>query len=441
MDEASTLVYPGQVDFQYLKIVSSNGIVVDLNDYLIEFNLFEDIFSNFLHGLVMLNDSSNLISRLPILGDELLIVSYGTPGLRSYFQKVFQIYSVTDQKTTTDNNTQTYTLHFCSIEAIADANLVVYNPFSGLISDVAKTIFDTYLRNGKYVKFTPNDIELSDTDQSDFVLTPTRNNIKFISPGWSPAKCLNWLCSKSIPQTGKACDYLFWESTTGFFFASIENLLIESIALEKNAGEYYYIPPGNFETTDVVAKLFLAQSFEVVNFTDNLENYTNGFYANKIITYDPILKSYQVTNFDYPNEYDSFTHTEGNLSVPNFLRDVYRNPSTYAKLYSANSNLFTGTSGNYPERYKDVFGNRTSKLNELNNFKINLTVHGRSDLFVGAVIKFNYPDTTGQTNSSDSGTDMLFTGHYLVTAIRHKINFRTHVMVLELVKDSLVKKK
>ena len=115
--------YPGQVDFEFLKLISSNGIVVDLNDYLVEFNLVEDIFTNFLHGQILISDSNNILTKLPIVGDEVLIVSYGTPSLDSYFKKVFHVYSVTDQKTVSDNNTQIYILHFCSMEAAFDAKI------------------------------------------------------------------------------------------------------------------------------------------------------------------------------------------------------------------------------------------------------------------------------------------------------------------------------
>ena len=77
MDNLVSLSYPGQVDLKFLKIISTNGLVVDLNDYLIELNLYEDIFSNFLHGQIMISDSRNLLSRLPIIGEEFLVLSYG----------------------------------------------------------------------------------------------------------------------------------------------------------------------------------------------------------------------------------------------------------------------------------------------------------------------------------------------------------------------------
>ena len=96
MPESNTLEYAGQIDIHQLKLISStSGQIIDLDDYLIELNIFEDIFSNFLYGQIMLADSRNLISILPIIGEEYLLLKMSTPSLDSSFDKTFRIYSIT----------------------------------------------------------------------------------------------------------------------------------------------------------------------------------------------------------------------------------------------------------------------------------------------------------------------------------------------------------
>jgi hypothetical protein len=58
-------------------------------------------------------------------------------------------------------------------------------------------------------------------------------------------------------------------------------------------------------------------------------------------------------------------------------------------------------------------------------------------MFAGCLVQFVYPETSPKGAVSDKGQDQLYSGIYLVSAIRHKINYRTHVMVMELIKDSL----
>lgn len=440
MLNSNDLSYAGQIDIQQLKLVSTAGLVVDLDDYLIELNIYEDIFSNFLHGDIMLNDSRNLISKMMIIGEEFLIMKIGTPTLGAYFEKYFRVYAINDQQTSRDTNTQIYTLQFCSMEAILDANVPIYRAFKGKVSDVVTQIYEEYLKIPRTVKFEQNNIIPDENSFSTLFMTETSNNVKFISPGWSPAKCINWLSSKSLPAEGKACDFLFWETTAGFVFSNIENLYTETYKNGKISGEYYYIPVGTRDSENVIEKVFLAESFEVINFMDHLKNYTNGFLGTRLITVNLFNKEFSITDYDYPSEFSKFMHSEGKNALPPFPLSTVRSPAANTKFYPINQKLFNGVAGNVNERIRDIYGNRISKLNELNNIKINITIPGRSDMTTGTLIKFNYPDITVKNTPAESGTDTLYSGLYLITAIRHKINFRTHMMTVELIKDSISKK-
>ena len=437
MASLDNLSFAGQVEFEYLKLISFTSQVVDLNDYLIEFNLYEDIFSNFLHGDIMVSDSRNLLSKLPIVGEEYLLVKFTTPTLQRTFEKYFRIYSVTDQLTVRDKSTQTYRLHFCSVEAIVDANVPIYKSFSGKASDIASEIFNTFLKNPRTLKIEEKSIKPDETTATPLYFTETANNLKFISPGWSPAKCINWICSKSIPSEGLACDYLFWESTQGFVFSNIESLYKAAHKESKYAGEYFYIPVGTKDSDASIDKMFLAENFEVVRYTDNIDNYTNGFYGSKLISLNLTTKEYKSYDFNYLNNYSKFTHSNGDSVLPPFPLSGISSPAATSFVYPSTKNLFSGVPNNFTDRMPDIHGNRISKLNELKNFKINITVPGRTDVFVGGLIKFNYPDITVKNEAAEQGNDMLFSGLYLITAIRHKINYKTHMMVMELVKDSV----
>ena len=55
------------------------------------------------------------------------------------------------------------------------------------------------------------------------------------------------------------------------------------------------------------------------------------------------------------------------------------------------------------------------------------------------MLYFSYPDISpkAETDSSKTNEDKYYSGNYLVTAIRHKINLYKHTMTMELVKDAL----
>ena len=82
----------GSVKISELKLISSNNTVWDLTEFLIELNIFEDIFSNYLYGNIVLSDSRNLIEHVPIIGEEYLIVKVITPSFTTSIQKTFRIF-------------------------------------------------------------------------------------------------------------------------------------------------------------------------------------------------------------------------------------------------------------------------------------------------------------------------------------------------------------
>ena len=104
----------------------------------------------------------------------------------------------------------------------------------------------------------------------------------------------------------------------------------------------------------------------------------------------------------------------------------------------AQPGLHTDIEGNADEKYPYIFGNRSSNLYELTNFRMKITIPGRTDIVVGSVISIIFPEVTPRDDSDlTSHNGKLFSGKYLITAIRHKINPVKHYMIMEVVKDSL----
>lgn len=428
--------FPSQVSIDYLKLISIEGYVVDLNDYLVEINIFEDIFNNFLSGQIMLSDSRNLIAKMPIIGNEYLLVKFETPTMGITIDKIFRVYSVDNISAARDNNTRTYVLNFTSIEAISDSAIAIFRPFSGLISDIAGEIYTTFLQTPSVPKFEDNDIKFIEDSFRPFLVLPTKNKVKFISPGWSPAKCLNWLASKAISEDDGAPDYLFWETTTnGFLFTSIEDIAKTFNETGLIKGTYYHSPTGNFDTEEIVDKMFIAERFEVVNFVDNLKNSMSGYFGSTLGTYDVYKKTYIPYAYNHIEGYSSMSHFGDGIAPFNANTPI--NPIQNLKFYPVNPKLFSGIKENHTEVTPRIHGRRLARMNELNNFRVNITVPGRTDMYAGAVVNFIYPDTGVMNEASQDPRDPLLSGIYLVTAIRHKINFRSHTMIMEMVKDSL----
>ena len=437
----------GSVNVRELRLISSKDVVVDLNEFLVELNIYEDIFSQHLYGDIVLSDSRNLIDFLPIIGEEYLNVEFFTPTFEEQNQiikKTFRVFKLSNRRIVRDNNTQIYTLHFASVELFYDLLLPIFKGFEGKIEDVAKDIFFDYIAtNRNYDLEETKRINLSGENTPFTITDEIQNKVKFVSPGWSPFKCINWLASKAIPKNGTSKNVLFFETNKGYYFGSLEHIFKDAIENNNIVGTYSYSPNNNKVkgSRDLIKEFFTASDVQMVDTTDHVKNYTSGYLANRLITLDVYNKIYNAVDYDYVEDYKNNYHTSGKGSEaePVFTSDSLRNFSSHISFYPVNPKLYDAFPDNVNEKMGDIYGNRKSSLLGLTNIKLNITVPGRTDIEAGNLLYFKFP-ALGPAAEEDKAKDHIdknYSGYYLITAIHHKVTGIEHVMIMEIVKDSL----
>jgi hypothetical protein len=425
-----------------LRLQARTGQIADLDSYLIELNVHEDIFGNAVHGTLLVSDNYNLIRDLPIEGTETLMIHIKTTNYANNeeieLKKDFRVFNITDRNVNFEKGNQTYILHFCSWEVFKDAFRPLFIPFQGPISEIATEIFDTYLATPRYAGGANSELK---------ILDDTNNEIKFISPGWTPFKILNWLASKAISSQGKAMNYLFWESTNGYYFGSIEQIFRELAwnGPAGSAGSYRYVERNvnisNFAELD--EREFTAiNAMKVINVQDQLKLNTSGQLANQVFTIDINKKDFFTTNYIHPIEFSEYAHLQGD-GVPAWgeADQSFTQPENAILFYPKNTRLYDDFENNINEVYHQIFGRRVANLSDINNFKINISIVGRTDLRAGMTIYLEWPDTILKSNTafSDPGFDPHYSGYYLITAIRHKITYFNYVCICEVVKDAFAR--
>ena len=444
-DLQPSLQKAGSVNIEEIRLISTTNTIIDLNEFLVECNLYEDVFSSHLYGDILLSDSRNIIDSLPILGEEFLNLTFFTPGFDSFkIKKTFRVFRLSNRQIVKDNSTQLFVLHFASIELFYDTLLPLYRSFTGKITDVVQELFFDFVANSRNFLFNDDgSFNLSTANTPLTITNDVANSVKFVSPGWSPFKCINWLASKSIPKEGLAKNFLFWESNKTFYFGSIEYLFKDAIENKNIVGVYSYSPNNNKNNKqrDISKEMFTITEIEMVQTTDHVKNYTNGYLANRLITLDVYNKKYEFFDYDYVDDYKNIYHTsgKGDKAVPVFVSESPRNPSSSISYYPVNPKLFNDFPGNINEKMGEIYGNRKSTLLDLTNIKLNITIPGRSDIEVGNILYIKFP-ALGPAVESDKNKehiDRSYSGYYLITAIHHRLTSLEHVMIVEVVKDSL----
>ena len=282
-------------DFQVdeISIISPEGNSIFLDGFLVELNIYEDVFSNFIHGTMVISDSLNLIKKLPIKGTEILTVKIKTPEASVTIDRKFQIYSVTDRIIARDTNTQMYTLNFMSQEGFVDGAITLWKSYNGSIASIVQEIYDKELKVS--TKFTG--------------LTGTKNKAKFTANGWSPYKIINWLSNKAEPADGKACNFLFWETCQSAYFGTLESVIKQGA--NNNAGEYTYRPigPSNSGQPETIATMMTTiENFNVIKTSDFLQSHLNGYLGSRAIGLDLIKKQWKNNDYDHVEKFKDYTH-------------------------------------------------------------------------------------------------------------------------------------
>ena len=149
-------------------------------------------------------------------------------------------------------------------------------------------------------------------------------------------------------------------------------------------------------------------------------------------------KKYEFIDYDHTEKYSEYTHMSDS-AMPFFAQSTLRNPLSNVRFYPKHNKLFNDFEENINEVYKDIHGNRLSNMLELDNFKLNLVVPGRTDVEVGQMIYLLYPNISprDQSDKVKDNLDPMYTGAYLITGIRHQITGIKHKMIMEVTKDCL----
>lgn len=414
--------FAGDVSIDNIEIISSNGFGQEVTNQVVAIEIYEDLFSPFISGVVALKDSLDLANLFPLVGEEYINIKLHTPSFENKDKIIndqFYIFKMTNREMAGDRSV-IYELHFMTREAVVDLNKKVSKCYQGKCSDIAKSI----------IADTKDGLESKKT----IIVEDTPNGIKFISNYWPPVQSLNYAAETAANQNGNA-SYIFFENRKGLNFVSLESLYQGGIVQEFVYDAYMreFTPDGrSFRSVEEEYKRIITISIPKVY--DYIERARSGMFASKMINYDLTTKKYVVKNFDMLEDFPKEKHLNKFSSVSNkAIRRTNAMVFTYPKYFGNFNNFGDVTNARTIQK-------RMSLLQQAETTKIEIVVPGRTDYTVGQKIylrlnKFNPIETS---DSNQDTLDNMFSGNYLISAINHSIDREKHQCHIELIKDTFI---
>lgn len=417
MQPAEVIRFAGDVSVRKAEIVSQNGVYQDIRPQILNIHVYEDLFSPFISGIVIVKESLDLINLFPLVGEELLNLEIATPSLEKPLVGEFHIYKLSERELVSDKSV-VYTLHFISKESIVDLNKKISKGFGGKVSEIATSILKE-----------PN---IGLETFKNILVEPSSNYTKYVSNFWSPIKNINYLCDNAVNRNGSP-SFIFFENREGFNFISLETLYTPDV-LQTFINDKYSRDTrsgvGSIKNIDEDFKRILEIRIPVA--FDYMDRVRSGMTASSIISYDFTKKQYAVKSFDMLANYDNQAHlNEFPLTSNNNIR---RGDSLIinATKYYGNYNGF-GDVTNISSLQK-----RISLLKQAEAVKIEIVVPGRVDYTVGKKVKLDLPRIEPLSQADLDIQDKIFSGTYLISAVNHYIDKEKHECHMELIKDSFI---
>lgn len=413
------LRFAGDVNLEEVSLRTLNGQSANITSQVISVEVYEDIFTPFMSVSVVLRESVDYINLFPFLGEEYLQIKIGTPNINQKIENDFYIYKITDRIYTKDREVM-YTLKGISKEYVIDANRKVSQTFKGNIGDIALNLMQKGGLN---------------TDKTAFV-EKTTNKTAFTASYWQPSKCLTFLATNAVNQN-LSPTFLFFENRNGYNFRSIDELL--------KATPYHKFIKDNFSrnplndvtsqsTKDPQEDFKRIIDLDVPVLTDYMEDIQSGRLKSRIVSHDLVTKQYSVKDFSVRKD----TEHPSTLLNKNPAYSPYAATNSISTLIVMPRHFSNYTSFADVTNFSTV-QKRMSFFQNLNKYKINIQVLGRSDYTVGQVHEVMIPKATQITKQqTESPYDEILSGKYLVAAISHMITREGHTCNIELIKNSII---
>ena len=448
--EKNILDKVGKYNLSTLEIISyrqdkeeSKPKTMDIKGITLTMSINEDIFSNNIVGSLIVYDTQDIRTIFPLTGLERLAVKFNTPGLPGYDMTEnngvpFQIYKVDSvRKDPTNDIGQFYKIYFCSPEMYNNQVATVSKAYAGPIEFAVNDI----LRNKKYLN-----------SKKSLFVENTATNAKYVMPSLKPYKAINFLSSQCVSGKYNNAGYLFYETSKGFHFRSLESLLAMGGAVARptrwNFQSQINMVADNKkdEVKDIERRMQAVIKYEFSKPVDTLTNIIDGFYANRLVVHDAFNKTITTHDFNYKDNYEKSYHLESlgfeadsrkHITPNTQLNDTGKSLYEFADSKKMVSTETSRVHNDYEfTPVKDTLPKITSQKAGYKNMNMSLLVHGNTSLNAGDVINFTAPIMQPGENKIPNP---YTSGRYLIMAIKHTMSVEsgTHEMVLRCFKDSV----
>lgn len=434
----------GEFNIVEAKLTLSTGVDINLvpGNNIMGLSLFENIQTHTITGTMTIQDSINLGSVGPIIGQEYFSLKIATPGLDTneefninFTDNAFMVTSL-NRRVDVGNGVQATVLNFSSRERVTNSRQRVNRTLVGTYSNIVETMLRSDLDSSK-----------------PLYIEDSVGKKRILAPNVYPFDIIRIASKQAISKKHNDPTYIFWESMRGFNFRTLGNMYSKTPIMK-----YQYTIPGTRYTDgrlNIELENSAIENFTITGTPDILKNYNSGAYSSDLIVHDIISKSYRKHTYNYIESFGNQRHVDKDQASPilnnisltkngdglssfpskQYLKPIVGFSSDESHLDDFYQNSFT--SDNLPNSIQS----RASQMIMMDGLSLNIDVTGTTLVCAGDIVDITIPNTAANIEGNDT-EDSLFKGNFLVKALRHDFNMaepKRHTMSMQVVKDSMTR--
>lgn len=369
-----------------LSISSNDGKIINLIPSFTSFEIYEDIFSKYLHGTLSIKDTNNFLTEFPIKGGEFVSIKFSDDETNTNTANFLMCVEGVQPSlliNANDNKERYITFNLISVAGLRNDLIRVSYAFNTTTDKILAHLFSV-IENLKTENFKVYD----------------RNQMNYISNLWSINKNLDYISYKDL-------DGFFFETIHNTVYAKLSTLIKQNIKeiwqMAKTQEEFAYgknyVKEYVFSSRFNITSLYDIRGLGKVNYNIPLENY-----------------NFNLDTYDLNTFYKEY---------PQLGKNKLFNDNICSGLYNV-----VGTS----IIDEEIELKRNVIMQTLNNYNVCVKMNGSLERNAGDIISFNLPSIVGD---SENLFDKNFQGKWIILQIKHMIsNNRKYEQNLKIFKNS-----
>ena len=309
---------PGDIELLRIILINYNRKnVIDVTNLVGSFNFYESLFTSTCSCNFILMDATNVLSKIPMIGEEVAFFQYRTKGFKKdgepypVRQRSFRLYKISDRVEAREGQTN-YKVHGIDDHYFINEAIDVSASFVGQNCTLAaNTVFNNF-----FIKtppsLTPIDRFATLKGIGNEDVKESSNSSTFISPGITPFEVIEHLKKEAQHKTlENTSNYFFYQDIDGFHLTTLSELKNQDTSF------VYYVKDAATEdiseqeekkiddTTTSVRNNII--SYKIRKAYDTIKNLDQGLYGNRVVALDLLTKRFDENIFNYTSEWNNLS--------------------------------------------------------------------------------------------------------------------------------------